>query len=243
MIEMQEIGRTYGQNDTLVRALHDINLRIDPGESVAIVGASGSGKTTLLNVLACMDQPTSGRYLLDGVEVETLSDDGLSAIRNSKVGLVFQSFNLLARATARENVELPLLYARDHGEGGQRALELLARVGLADRARHLPSELSGGQQQRVAIARALVMDPAIILADEPTGALDTSSGLEVMAVFQRLNAEGRTVVLATHDRAIAEHARRILTIQDGTIVSDEPVSDPRDAQRELAALPREVQAQ
>ncbi len=243
MIEMNGIGKSYGRNGNVVHALRDINLRVEGGEFVAIVGASGSGKTTLLNVLSCMDQPTSGRYLLDGAEVETLTDDELSAIRNTKIGLVFQSFNLLPLATAQENVELPLLYADEEGDGSRRARELLAQVGLGERARHLPTELSGGQQQRVAIARALIMDPAIVLADEPTGALDRRSGLEIMAVFQRLNAEGRTIVLVTHDRAIAEHCRRIITLQDGTAVSEETVAAPRDAQQELAALPQEVQVQ
>jgi putative ABC transport system ATP-binding protein len=226
-----------------VHALRDVNLKIEPGEFVAIVGTSGSGKTTLLNILSCMDQPSSGRYFLEGVEIETLDDVKLSALRNSKVGLVFQSFNLLMRSTAQENVELPLLYAEQESEGSKRALELLAQVGLGDRAHHLPTEMSGGQQQRVAIARALIMDPQIILADEPTGALDTRSGLEVMGIFQKLNAEGRTVALVTHDRAIANHARRVITIQDGAIASDEPVTAPRDAAEELAALPQEVSVQ
>lgn len=243
MIELQQISKVYGQNGVTVHALRDVNLKIEPGEFVAIVGASGSGKTTLLNILSCMDQPSSGRYFLDGVEIETLDDVQLSVLRNSKVGLIFQSFNLLARSTAQENVELPLLYAEDESDGRQRALKLLAQVGLGDRAHHLPTEMSGGQQQRVAIARALIMDPQIILADEPTGALDTHSGLEIMAIFQKLNAEGRTVALVTHDRAIANHTRRVITIQDGAIASDEAVTDPRDAEQELAALPQEVQDQ
>jgi len=243
MIEMHGVGRSYGQNGNVVHALRDVDLRVEGMEFVAIVGASGSGKTTLLNILSCMDQPTSGRYLLDGAEVETLSDDELSAIRNAKIGLVFQSFNLLPRATAQENVELPLLYADEERDGGRRALELLTQVGLGERAHHLPSELSGGEQQRVAIARALVMDPAIVLADEPTGALDRRSGLEIMEIFQRLHADGRTIVLVTHDREIAEHCQRIVTLQDGTAVSDETVAAPRDAERELAALPPEVQTQ
>jgi putative ABC transport system ATP-binding protein len=243
MIEMQGIHKTYGENSTAVHALRSVNLHVEKGEFVAIVGASGSGKTTLMNVLACMDQPTAGQYRLDGREVEALSDDELSAIRNSKIGLVFQSFNLLPRATAQENVELPLLYAAEERDGSERARELLRQVGVAERARHLPTELSGGEQQRVAIARALMNDPPLILADEPTGALDLRSGLEVMAIFQRLNAEGRTVVLITHDRAIAEHARRIITLQDGSVISEETVAEPRQAEQELAALPQEVPAQ
>ena len=242
MIELHQITKVYGQNGAVVHALRDISLSIEAGEFVAIVGASGSGKTTLLNILSCMDQPSGGRYVLEGVETGTLDDVRLSAIRNSKIGLVFQSFNLLARFTALENVELPLLYAEQEVAGSKRARELLTQVGLSDRAHHLPTELSGGQQQRVAIARALTMDPHLILADEPTGALDTRSGLEVMAIFQKLNAEGRTVVLITHDRAVAEHARRIITLRDGEIRSDEAVAAPRDAQQELAALPQEVQA-
>jgi len=243
MIELQQISKVYGQNGVTVHALRDVDLKIEAGEFVAIVGTSGSGKTTLLNILSCMDQPSSGRYFLEGVEIETLDDVKLSALRNSKIGLVFQSFNLLARSTAQENVELPLLYAEHESDGSKRALELLAQVGLGDRAHHLPTEMSGGQQQRVAIARALIMDPHLILADEPTGALDSRSGLEVMTILQRLNAEGRTVAIVTHDRAIADHARRVITIQDGAIVSDEAVVTPRDAEEELAALPQEVQAQ
>jgi putative ABC transport system ATP-binding protein len=243
MIELQQISKVYGQNGVTVHALRDVNLKIEAGEFVAIVGTSGSGKTTLLNILSCMDQPSSGCYFLDGVEIETLDDVKLSALRNSKVGLVFQSFNLLARSTAQENVELPLLYAEQEFDGSKRALELLTQVGLGDRAHHLPTEMSGGQQQRVAIARALIMDPQIILADEPTGALDTRSGLEVMTIFQKLNADGRTVAIVTHDRAIANHARRVITIQDGAIASDEVVTAPRDAGQELAALPQEVQIQ
>jgi len=243
MVEMHEISKVYGSNGVVVHALRDISLRIEEGEFVAIVGASGSGKTTLMNVLSCMDQPTSGRYLLDGVEIGTLDDVKLSSLRNSRIGLVFQSFNLLARFTAEENVELPLLYADHEADGTKRALELLTQVGIGDRAHHLPTELSGGQQQRVAIARALIMDPHIVLADEPTGALDTRSGLEVMAILQRLNDEGRTVVVITHDRAIADHARRIITLSDGAVISDEAVASPRDAEQELAALPQEVQVQ
>jgi putative ABC transport system ATP-binding protein len=243
MIEMHQISKVYGQNGAVVHALRDINLRIEAGEFVAIVGTSGSGKTTLLNILSCMDQPSSGRYLLEGVDTGALDDVKLSALRNRKIGLVFQSFNLLTRSTAQENVELPLLYAEEEEDGTKRALDLLAQVGLGDRAHYLPTELSGGQQQRVAIARALIMDPHLLLADEPTGALDTRSGLEVMAIFQGLNAEGRTVALVTHDRAIASHARRVITLQDGAIVSDEAVASPRDAVQELAALPQEVQVQ
>ncbi len=243
MIEMRGLEKTYGEGETLVRALVDIDLRIEGGESVAIIGPSGSGKSTLMNIMGCLDQPTTGAYVLDGVAVEGLNDDELSKLRGSKIGFVFQSFNLLPQATATENVELPLLYADEHAAREQTAAELLEELGLSERSSHMPGELSGGQQQRVAIARALMNDPSIILADEPTGALDTRSGLETMALFQRLNAAGRTIILVTHDRAIAEHAQRILTLSDGTIITDESVSSVRSAQDELAALPVEVEAQ
>ena len=243
MIEMRGLEKTYGEGDTLVRALADINLTVNKGESVAIIGPSGSGKSTLMNIMGCLDQPTSGAYALDGVAVESLNDDELSRLRGSKIGFVFQSFNLLPQATATENVELPLLYADEHATREQTAAALLDELGLAERSSHMPGELSGGQQQRVAIARALMNDPSIILADEPTGALDTRSGLETMALFQRLSAAGRTIILVTHDRAIAEHAQRILTLNDGTIITDESVSSVLNAQDELAALPLEVQTQ
>jgi len=236
MIHMQGITKVYEMDGRSLRAADDISLQVEAGEFVAIVGPSGSGKSTLMNLIACLDTPTSGTYELDGVEVDKLNDDDLSLARNSKIGLVFQSYNLLARMTALENVELPLLYGTHPGDGvaAQRALKA---VGMGDRADHWPNQLSGGQQQRVAIARALINDPAIILADEPTGALDTRSGMEVMAIFQKLNREGRTVILVTHDQAVAEHARRVVSLRDGRIVSDEPVAQPRHAEDELAKLP------
>jgi len=239
MIEMQDVTRVYDMGGQQVRAVNGISLQVEAGEFVAIIGPSGSGKSTLMNLLACLDTATSGTYRLDEVEVGTLDDDRLSLVRNSKVGLVFQSYNLLSRMTALENVELPLLYGVHQGDGVA-ARQALESVGLEDRLHHWPNQLSGGQQQRVAIARALINNPAIVLADEPTGALDTRSGLEVMDIFQRLNREGRTVVLVTHEQAIAEHARRVISIRDGRIVADEAVPRPRSAREELAQLPQEV---
>ena len=192
-----------------------------------------------MNLLACLDTPTGGVYRLDGEEVGTLDDDALSRVRNEKIGLVFQSYNLLPRMTALENVELPLLYGAAH-EDGAAARQALEAVGLGERAHHWPNQLSGGQQQRVAIARALINDPAVVLADEPTGALDTRSGLEVMGILQQLNREGRTIILVTHEQVIAEHARRVISLRDGRIVADEQVARPREAREEMARLPQEV---
>jgi putative ABC transport system ATP-binding protein len=252
VIDMQEITRIYdlgGQSAEgrsasggQVRAADGISLQVEAGEFVAVVGPSGSGKSTLMNLLACLDTPSSGRYFLDGVEVGRLDDDALSRVRNHKVGLVFQSYNLLPRMTALENVELPLLYGTS-AEDGEAARAALEAVGLGERAHHWPSQLSGGQQQRVAIARALITNPAIILADEPTGALDTRSGLEVMEILQRLNREGRTVILVTHEQTIAEHARRVISLRDGRLVADEAVARPRQAETELAKLVQEGVAQ
>lgn len=242
MIEMHGMSKIYGQGDAAVHALRDVDLTVDRGEFVAIVGPSGCGKSTLMNLIGCLDQPTSGNYLLDGQAVDQLDDDQISAIRNQKIGFVFQQFNLLARTPAVENVELPLLYSHESPASRRRTIELLEQVGLGERVRHLPSELSGGQQQRVAIARALITDPAILLADEPTGALDSRAGLEIMAIFQQLHAQGRTIVLVTHDLDLAEHTHRIIALQDGAIMDDRPVETPHDAQQVLATATAEGDA-
>ena len=218
-----------------VYAVHDVSLKILKGEYVAIMGASGSGKSTLMNILGCLDKPTGGSLKLDGVEVSTLTDEELAKVRNRKIGFVFQSFNLLARTNALENVELPLIYS-DRTDITRLARQALVSVGLADRIHHNPGELSGGQQQRVAIARALVTDPEIIFADEPTGNLDTRSSLEIMSLFQQLNEKGRTIVLVTHEADISEHARRIIRIADGRIISDEVNPQPRVAEQEMNTL-------
>jgi putative ABC transport system ATP-binding protein len=238
MIDMLGITRIYDLGGRQVRAVDGVSLQVEAGEFLAIVGPSGSGKSTLMNLLACLDTPTDGRYFLDGAEVGSLDDDALSRVRNHKIGLVFQSYNLLPRMTALENVELPLLYGA-WTEDGKAARAALETVGLGERAHHWPSQLSGGQQQRVAIARALINDPAVILADEPTGALDTRSGLEVMDILQRLNGEGRTVILVTHEQIIAEHARRVISLRDGRVMADEGVAHSRDARQELAKLSQE----
>jgi putative ABC transport system ATP-binding protein len=221
MIRLEGVTKTYRLGKVEVQALRGIDLHIATGEFVAIMGASGSGKSTLMNVLGCLDVPTSGRYLLDGTDVAKLGDDQLAKIRNQKIGFVFQSFNLIARTTALHNVEMPLIYA---GQGGRtaRAREALGSVGLADRIHHQPTELSGGQQQRAAIARALVTNPAILLADEPTGNLDSTSSAEIMKLLARLNSDhGRTIILITHERDIAQFAARVVELKDGLVVSDE----------------------
>ncbi len=215
-----------------VFAVHDVTLDIRKGEYVAIMGASGSGKSTLMNILGCLDKPTSGSLKLDGVEVSSLSEEELASVRNQKIGFVFQSFNLLARTNALENVELPLIYS-DRSDITRLAREALAAVGLAERMHHTPGELSGGQQQRVDIARALVTNPEIIYADEPTGNLDSQSSIEIMALFQQLNEKGRTIVLVTHETEIAEHSHRIIRIADGKIIRDEVNMTPRMANQEI----------
>jgi len=226
MIQLEGIGKVYRAGDVEVRALDKVDLRIEAGELVAIMGPSGSGKSTMMNILGCLDAPTSGRYLLDGVDVSGLGDDELADIRGRKIGFVFQSYNLLARTSAVVNVELPLLYARSRTRR-ERANAALEEVGLSDRALHVPSELSGGQQQRVAIARALATEPAVIFADEPTGNLDSDSAEDVMALIDRLNQENsQTFVLVTHAREVAAHARRIIRMRDGEIVSDEAALGP-----------------
>ena len=228
MITLTDITKTYQTGSMALTVLKGISLTINAGEMVAIMGPSGSGKSTLMNIIGCLDQPTSGSYALDGFEVANLDENTLAEIRNVTLGFVFQQFNLLARTTALRNVELPLIYSgeRDREEKAKRAL---ARVGLSDRMDHTPAQLSGGQQQRVAIARAIVNNPLILFGDEPTGALDTRTGEEIMGIFQGLNNEGKTVVLVTHEEDIAEHCHRILRFRDGNIVSDEAVTDRRIA--------------
>jgi putative ABC transport system ATP-binding protein len=219
MIQMDDIQKTYRMGEHEVSAVRGISVHIRKGEFVAIVGPSGCGKSTLMNLMGCLDTPSGGSYRLDGQEVAGLDDDALSTVRNRKIGFVFQSFNLLPRASALENVELPLIY-REEGGAKAKALAALASVGLAERIRHKPTELSGGQQQRVAIARALVTDPAILMADEPTGNLDTQASEEVIALFHDLHRQGRTIVLVTHEPDIAKHAGRIIHLKDGRVVRE-----------------------
>ena len=238
IIRVEEVHKYYDLGETRVHALRGVSASIGAGEFVAIMGASGSGKSTFMNILGCLDKPTSGRYLLEGTEVSQLDKKELAAIRNRKIGFVFQGFNLLARTTALENVELPTLYAHVSKEEGQkRAREALQLVGLADRMLHFPSQLSGGQQQRVAIARALVNKPSILLADEPTGNLDSRTSVEIMEVFQSLNDSGLTVVLVTHEPDIAHFAKRSLMFRDGKIRRDEPVLNRPRAAEVLQNLP------
>ncbi|HEV3155343.1 MAG TPA: ABC transporter ATP-binding protein [Candidatus Baltobacteraceae bacterium] len=223
VIDVRHVTKTYSMGTMEVQALRGVTFTIAAGEYVAIMGPSGSGKSTLMNVLGCLDRATGGTYLLDGVDVSKLGDNELAQIRLKKLGFVFQGFNLLARTDALKNVALPLFYAGVSAKNrNQAAMDSLAEVGLADRARHKPSELSGGQQQRVAIARALVNDPAVVLADEPTGNLDSKTSAEILALFGRLNEGGRTIIMVTHDENVASHAKRILRMLDGLIVSDAP---------------------
>lgn len=238
VIETRGITKTYQMGDVAVHALRGIDLTVESGEFLAIMGASGSGKSTLMNVLGCLDQPTSGDYYLDGTDVHELTRDEYADIRNQKIGFVFQVFNLLPRTSALENVELPLVYDRTGRikNPNQQAIEALERVGLGDRSDHEPNQLSGGERQRVAIARALVNQPAIILADEPTGNLDSRTSVEVLSVFRKLNDQGITVVLVTHERDIAEYAKRIVEMRDGVIVQERHVEDRRDTKNGTASL-------
>jgi putative ABC transport system ATP-binding protein len=220
MIELDGVTKIYGNGEVKVRALGPVALLIEEGDFVAIMGPSGSGKSTMMNILGCLDVPSTGRYTLDGIDVSKLRDNKLAAIRNTRIGFVFQSFNLIARTSAARNVELPLVYAGIRSNRRDRAMAALERVGLGERAEHLPNELSGGQQQRVAVARALVTNPAIILADEPTGNLDTTSTVEIMRLLTELNDTGRTIVLITHEPEVAEFAKRVVELRDGDIVRD-----------------------
>jgi len=228
LIEFRDIYKIYQMGDEAVHALDGVSMAIDPGEFVAIVGQSGSGKSTAMNIIGCLDVPTSGSYHLAGVDVSTMDDDQQAEIRNKMLGFIFQQYNLIPKLNVQENVELPLLYAGVSAEERhERAVNALERVGLADKRRNLPSQLSGGQQQRVSIARALAGNPSVILADEPTGALDSRTGREVIAFLQKLNAEGDTVVLITHDNSIAVKAKRIIRLQDGKIIYDGDAHDPQ----------------
>ncbi len=237
LIEVENISKTYVMGDVLVHALRGVTTSVAAGEFLAIMGPSGSGKSTFMNIAGCLDRPSSGTYTLDAQRVESMTRDELAAVRNRKIGFVFQTFNLLARTAAVENVELPLLYnGASARERRNRALECLKAVGLGGREHHMPSQLSGGQQQRVAIARALINEPAIILADEPTGNLDSRTSIEIMAIFQRLNREqGITVILVTHEPDIALYTARQVHFRDGRIVGDEQMAAPRDAEAELRA--------
>ena len=243
IIATEGLAKDYVLGPHVVHALRGVTVVIEPGEFVAVMGPSGSGKSTFMNLLGCLDTPTSGRYFLDGRDVAGLHRDALARMRNAKIGFVFQQFNLLPRTSALENVELPLLYSDlPVRERRGRARDKLVAVGLADREQHHPSQLSGGQQQRVAIARALVNAPAVVLADEPTGNLDTRTSIEILALLQRLNRQGLTIVLVTHEPDIAAYARRVLLFRDGRLLSDEPRTAPEDAAAALAALPAEEEA-
>ncbi|MGD0016737.1 MAG: ABC transporter ATP-binding protein [Verrucomicrobiia bacterium] len=245
VIKLDDIHKTYHTGEVDVLAVRGVTLEIAKGEFVAIMGASGSGKSTMMNMVGCLDRPTSGHYFLDGVDVSELNREQLADIRNRKIGFVFQGFNLLSRTSALENVELPMLYSRNHFSSHtarEKATHALGIVGLVDRADHHPSQLSGGQQQRVAVARALVNEPAMVLADEPTGNLDSRTSIEIMGVFQKLNDEGITIVMVTHELDIAKYTKRNVVMRDGCVVSDVPVPRRLYAQDELRRLDQEHQA-
>jgi putative ABC transport system ATP-binding protein len=238
VIRVEDVHKYYELGETRVHALRGVSVEIHRSEFLAIMGASGSGKSTFMNMLGCLDRPSAGRYLLEGIDVSQHDKKALALIRNQKIGFVFQGFNLLARTTALENTELPTLYAKiDKAERGKRAAEALAMVGLADRAQHFPSQMSGGQQQRVAIARALVNHPSILLADEPTGNLDSRTSVEIMEIFQNLNDKGLTIVLVTHEHDIAQFAKRVLVFRDGKIRKDDLVLNRPKAAEVLKTLP------
>ncbi len=240
LLSTKALTKTYVMGDIHVHALRSVDLEVRKGDFIAIMGASGSGKTTFMNLLGCLDKASEGEYVLDAIPVHQMNDEELTVIRNQKIGYVFQSFYLLPRTTALENVELPLLYCRKCSlhERHEKAMKALEKVGIADRAKHFPNQLSGGQQQRVAIARAIVNDPSFILADEPTGNLDTRTSVEVMAVFQQLHSEGKTVILVTHEPDIAQYAHRHITFRDGKIISDKVNPKTRNAVEDLQSLPK-----
>jgi putative ABC transport system ATP-binding protein len=246
VISVRNLAKTYAVGEVEVKALRGVTLDVHRGEFLAVTGTSGSGKSTFMHIVGCLDRPTSGQYFLDGQDVSRMSKDALAAVRNKKIGFVFQGFNLLARTSALDNVELPLLYGGNGlktAERHKRAMEMLTLVGLGNRADHHPNQLSGGQQQRVAIARALINNPSLLLADEPTGNLDSKTSIEVMGIFQRLNNErGITVVLITHEMDIAEYGTRSVTFRDGQVVADKAVPRRRAAEAELAALPQAAEA-
>jgi len=245
VIQLQDIHKTYHTGEVDVHAVCGVSLEISKGEFVALMGASGSGKSTMMNIIGCLDRPTKGKYLLDGIDVSRLSRDELADIRNQKLGFVFQGFNLLARTSALENVELPMLYTRQRQAGPglrDRALKALDTVGLGERADHKPNQLSGGQQQRVAIARALANQPALLLADEPTGNLDSRTSVDIMGVFQRLNDQGMTIVMVTHELDIAQYTKRMVVMRDGKVVGDTPVGKRLSAETELRRLQEEQKA-
>lgn len=239
VIQLDGIQKTYQTGDVEVHAVRGVSLKIEKGEFVAIMGASGSGKSTMMNILGCLDRPTDGHYLLDGIDVSVLSRDDLAEIRNEKIGFVFQGFNLLSRTSALENIELPTLYSHkgfSREQQNEKAMQALEMVGLKERADHQPNQLSGGQQQRVAIARALVNEPTLLLADEPTGNLDTQTSIEVMGIFQKLNAQGITIVMVTHELDIASYTKRNVVMRDGQILTDQPVANRLSAEEESRKL-------
>ena len=245
VIKLEDVHKTYQTGEVEVKAVRGMTLEIQTGEFVALMGASGSGKSTMMNIIGCLDRPTNGKYLLDDVDVSELDRDELADLRNQKIGFVFQGFNLLSRTSALENVELPMLYTRHQVNGDnmrERALQALETVGLANRADHTPNQLSGGQQQRVAIARALANKPALLLADEPTGNLDTQTSVEIMGVFQKLNEQGITIVMVTHELDIAQYTKRMVVMRDGKVVGDTAVTKRLVAENELSRLREEQKA-
>jgi putative ABC transport system ATP-binding protein len=245
VIQLEKVSKVYQSGDVEVHAVRDVSLTVEPGEFVAIMGSSGSGKSTMMNILGCLDRPTGGRYLLDGVDVSKLSRNRLADVRNQKIGFIFQGFNLLSRTSALENVELPMMYARDPISARQqreRAMKALEMVGLGERFDHHPNQLSGGQQQRVAIARALVNDPSLLLADEPTGNLDSRTSVEIMEAFQDLNDRGITIVMVTHETDIANFTKRNVVMRDGLVVKDSPVNPRNNAREEIRRLEEEHKA-